>query len=286
MKADITPFFDKRTFTITYVVVEPESRACAIIDSVLDFDAKSGRTSTESADQVIAFARENGLETQWILETHLHADHITAAPYLKDQLGGRTGIGARITVAQQAFAKLFNAGDEFDADGSQFDSLFDDGQRAPFGAGEIEVWQTPGHTPACVCYRIGDAVFVGDTIFMPDFGSARCDFPGGSATQLYESVQRILKLPAETRLFVGHDYGPGGRAYAWETTVAEQRAANKHLRDGVERAEFIGMRETRDAELDMPALLLPAVQVNMRAGHMPPADSNGTVYLKLPINAV
>ena len=286
MKADITPFFDKRTFTITYVVVEPASRACAIIDSVLDFDAKSGRTSTESADAVIAFVRENGLEIQWILETHLHADHLTAAPYLKAELGGRTGIGAKITVAQAVFAELFNAGDEFRVDGSQFDRLFDDGERVPLGDGEIEVWQTPGHTPACVCYRIGDAIFVGDTIFMPDFGSARCDFPGGSAAQLYESVQRILRLPPETRLLVGHDYGPGGRAYAWETTVAEQRAANKHLRDGVGRAEFVRMRETRDAELDMPALLLPAVQVNMRAGHMPPADGNGTVYLKLPINAV
>ncbi len=286
MKPEITPFFDKRTFTITYVVAEPAAKACAIVDSVLDFDAKSGRTATESADRVIAFVREQGLSTEWILETHVHADHLTAAPYLKRELGGKTAIGAAITVVQETFGPVFNAGDEFRTDGSQFDRLFEDGARLPLGKGEIEVLHTPGHTPACVTYRVGDAAFVGDTIFMPDFGSARCDFPHGSASLLYASVKRILALPPETRLFVGHDYGPGGRDYAWETTVAAQRAGNRHLRDQVSEAEFVAMREARDKELEFPNLLLSAVQVNMRAGAMPPAEGNGVVYLKLPVDAL
>ncbi len=286
MRADVTPFFDERTFTVTYVVAEPGSRACAVVDPVLDYDPSSGRTSTAAADKVLAFVRDNELRPLWILETHAHADHITAARYLRQNLGAKTGIGAQVRGVQQTFAEIFNIGPEFPRDGSQWDRLFEDGDIEPLGELAIEAMHTPGHTPACVSYRIGDAVFVGDTIFMPDMGTGRCDFPGGSAAQLYASTQRILALPPETRLFVGHDYGPGGRPYAWESTVHDQRATNKHLRDGISEQDFVSMREARDAELDFPKLILPAVQVNIAGGALPPPEDNGVSYLKIPLNAL
>jgi glyoxylase-like metal-dependent hydrolase (beta-lactamase superfamily II) len=286
MTASVTAFFDNNTFTATYVVADPASGACAIIDPVLDYDQKGGRTSIASADEILTFIRDNGLKPEWVLETHAHADHITAAQYLKENLDARTGIGARILGVQKAFAKIFNSEPEFATDGSQWDRLFEDGDNEPLGELAIEAFHTPGHTPACICYLIGDAVFTGDTIFMPDMGTGRCDFPGGSAEQLYASIQRILALPPETRVFVGHDYGPGGRAYAWESTVAEQRSANIHLRDGVGERDFVAMRRARDAELDLPNLILPSVQVNMRAGAFPPPEENGVSYLKIPLNAI
>lgn len=280
----VTTFFDEDTFTATYVVSDDAAKRCAIIDSVLDFDPKSGRTSTASADAVIAHVSEAGLTVDWLLETHIHADHLTAAPYLKERLGGRTAIGAFITTVQTTFAKVFNAEAGFPTDGSQFDHTFNDGDTFAIGGLEGRVLHTPGHTPACLSYHVGDAVFVGDTIFMPDYGSARCDFPGGDAQTLYRSVRRLLDLPAETRMFVGHDYGPGGRPFAVETTVAEQRRANIHIKDGVGEEQFVDMRTARDATLDMPRLILPSVQVNMRAGTFPPAEANGVSYLKLPLN--
>ena len=286
MKADVTPFFDERTFTVTYVVADPGNRACAVIDSVLDYDPKSGRTSTSSADKVLAFVQDNELKPEWILETHAHADHLTAARYLRENLGARTGIGAAVRRVQQTFAEIFNIGPEFPRDGSQWDRLFEDGEVEPLGELAIEAMHTPGHTPACVCYRIGDAVFTGDTIFMPDMGTGRCDFPGGSAAQLYASTQRILALPPETRVFVGHDYGPGGRPNAWESTVRDQRAANIHVRDGISEQEFVRVREARDAELDLPNLILPSVQVNIRGGAFPLPEDNGVSYLKIPLNAL
>ena len=286
MNADVTAFFDERTCTVTYVVADPGSGACAVIDSVLDYDAKSGRTSTAGADKVLAFIRSNELETKWILETHAHADHLTAARYLRENLGAKTGIGAAVRRVQQTFAEIFNIGPDFPTDGSQWDRLFEDGDVEPLGGLAIEAMHTPGHTPACVSYRIGEAVFTGDTIFMPDMGSGRCDFPGGSAARLYDSVQRILALAPETRVFVGHDYGPGGRPYAWESTVAEQRAANMHLRDGTGERDFVRMREARDAELDLPNLILPSVQVNIRGGALPPPEDNGVSYLKIPLNVL
>lgn len=288
MKADITAFFDKSTCTVTYVVADPVSASCAVIDSVLDYDAKSGRTTTASADKVLAFIGDNGLKPEWILETHAHADHLTAAQYLRSQLGTgvRLGIGAAILAVQQTFARIFNAEPEFATDGSQWDRLFEDGGTAPLGKLTIEALHTPGHTPACVCYRIGDAVFAGDAIFMPDMGTGRCDFPAGSATALYASVRRILALAPETRIFVGHDYGPGGRPIAWESTVAQQRAENIHLRDGTDEQAFVEMREARDAELDLPNLILPSVQVNIRGGAFPPPEENGLSYLKIPLNAL
>ena len=286
MKADVTPFFDERTFTVTYVVADPGSGACAVVDSVLDYDSKSGRTSTAGADKVLAFVRDNELEPKWILETHAHADHLTAARYLRENLGAKTGIGAAVRRVQQTFAEIFNIGPEFPRDGSQWDRLFDDSDIESLGELAIEAMHTPGHTPACVCYRIGDAVFTGDTIFMPDMGTGRCDFPGGSAAQLYASIQRILALPPETRVFAGHDYGPGGRPYAWESTVGNQRATNMHLRDGISEQEFVRMREARDAELDFPNLILPSVQVNIRGGALPSPEDNGVSYLKIPLNAL
>ncbi len=286
MKADVTAFFDERTCTVTYVVADPESAACAIVDSVLDYDAKSGRTSTAGAEKVLAFVRDNALEPKWILETHAHADHLTAARHLRENLGAKTGIGAAVRRVQQTFAEIFNIGPDFPTDGSQWDRLFEDGDVEPLGGLAIEAMHTPGHTPACVCYRIGDAVFTGDTVFMPDMGTGRCDFPGGSAARLYASIQRILALPPETRVFVGHDYGPGGRPYAWESTVAEQRAANIHVRGGTGEGEFVRMREARDAELDLPNLILPSVQVNIRGGALPPPEDNGVSYLKIPLNAL
>ncbi len=286
MKADVTPFFDERTFTVTYVVADPGSGACAVIDSVLDYDPKSGRTSTSSADKVLGFIQDNKLEPEWILETHAHADHLTAARYLQESLGARTGIGAAVQRVQETFAEIFNIGPDFPRDGSQWDRLFEDADIEPLGELVIEAMHTPGHTPACVSYRIGDAVFTGDTIFMPDMGTGRCDFPGGSAAHLYASGQRILALPPETRVFVGHDYGPGARRYAWESTVADQRATNLHLRDGIGEREFVRMREVRDAELDFPGLILPSVQVNIRGGALPPPEDNGVSYLKIPLNAL
>ena len=287
MKPGVTAFFDEATFTVSYVVQEPQGKHCAIIDSVLDFDPKSGRTSKESADKVIAFVREHGLTVDWILETHAHADHLTAAPYLKSALGGRVGIGAHITDVQTTFKTVFNANGEFATDGSQFDRLFQDGDSFRIGAMTATVLHTPGHTPACITYLIGDAAFVGDTLFMPDFGTARCDFPGGDAATLYRSIRKILSLPPETRLFMCHDYkAPGRDRYAWETTVAEERASNIHVREGISEAEFVAMRSERDKTLDMPVLILPSVQVNMRAGDLPPPEDNGVRYLKLPVDAL
>ena len=279
-------FFDAATSTVTYVVHDGPGTACAIIDPVLDYDPKSGRTRTASADAVIAFVRGRGLQVEWILETHAHADHLTAAPYLKRSLGGRVGIGARITEVQQAFGRIFNAGEEFRRDGSQFDRLFADGETFAAGSLSFEVMSVPGHTPACVAYRAGDVVFAGDTIFMPDVGTARTDFPGGDAATLFRSIRRLLALPPQTRIFVCHDYPPAGREVAFETTVAAERAGNIHARDGVSEAEFVAMRTKRDATLSMPVLLLPAVQVNMRAGSPPPAEDNGVAYLKIPLDAL
>ncbi|WP_075881421.1 MBL fold metallo-hydrolase [Vreelandella massiliensis] len=282
----VTPFFDEPTNTFSYVVQDPNSQACAILDSVLDFDYAAGRTDVRSADEIIAFVREHHLNVEWILETHVHADHLSAAPYLHEQLGGKTGIGANITVVQDVFGKAFNAGTEFARDGSQFDALFEEGDTFHIGGLEGRVLHTPGHTPACLTYVIGDAAFVGDTLFMPDFGTARCDFPGGDARALYRSIQKVLALPGHTRLFMCHDYkAPGRDAYQHETTVAEQRAQNVHVRDGISEEAFVKMRAERDATLGMPRLIIPSVQVNMRAGEMPPADDNGQVYLKVPINA-
>lgn len=281
----VTPFFDEPTNTFSYVVQVPNSEACAIIDSVLDFDYAAGRTDVLSADAIIAFVREHDLEVEWILETHVHADHLSAAPYLHETLGGKTGIGAKITVVQEVFGKAFNAGTEFARDGSQFDRLFEEGDTFTIGNLEGRVLHTPGHTPACLTYVIGDTAFVGDTLFMPDYGTARCDFPGGDARTLYQSIQKVLALPGETRLFLCHDYkAPGRDDYRHETTVAEQRTRNVHVHEGISEAEFVKMRTERDATLDMPRLILPSVQVNMRAGHMPPAEEDGQVYLKVPIN--
>ncbi|WP_151720446.1 MBL fold metallo-hydrolase [Gemmobacter serpentinus] len=283
----IQPFFDQATNTLTYVVRDPTSPACAVIDSVLDFDYASGRTDTRSADAVIEFIQTEGLDLQWILETHVHADHLSAAPWIQERLGGRIGIGDRITQVQETFGKIFNEGTRFQRDGSQFDQLFREGDSFRIGALEGRVLHTPGHTPACLTYVIGDAGFVGDTLFMPDFGTARCDFPGGSAAVMYDSVQKILSLPDETRIFVGHDYkAPGRDAYAWETTVGAQKALNIHVGSGRSRAEFIAMREARDATLAMPRLIIPSLQVNMRAGQMPEPDDNGVTYLKVPVNGL
>jgi len=284
MTPDVTAFFDEATNTVSYVVRDPESAKAAIIDSVLDFDNASGRISTASADRIVAHAENEKLEIEWLLETHVHADHLSAAPYLQRKLGGHIGIGEKITVVQNTFGKIFNAGTEFERDGSQFDRLFREQDRFVIGALSGFVLHTPGHTPACLTYVIGDAAFVGDTLFMPDYGTARCDFPGGSAAELWESIQKVLSLPGETRLFMCHDYkAPGRDDYAWETTVAEERATNVHIA-GCSKEEFVAMREARDATLGMPKLIIPSIQVNMRAGNMPPAEENGTVYLKVPIN--
>jgi glyoxylase-like metal-dependent hydrolase (beta-lactamase superfamily II) len=278
--------FDPATWTVTYVVYEKEGSACAIIDSVLDYDPKSGRTSTESADKVIAFVREKNLTVSWILETHAHADHLTAAPYLKAQLGGQTAIGDHITTVQHVFKGIFNLEPSFKEDGTQFNHLLKENEVFAIGNLMAHTLFVPGHTPACVAYQMGDAVFVGDTLFMPDVGSARCDFPGGDAKTLYASTRKLLSLPPETRLFMCHDYPPNDRPVRFETTVAEQRAHNIHLHDGIDEAEFIRMRTTRDAMLAMPVLILPAVQINIRAGEMPPKEDNGVSYLKIPVNAL
>lgn len=287
MHPEITPFFDDATNTVSYVVRDPGGKAAAIIDSVLDFDQPSGRTTTDSADEIVAFVKAEGLDVQWVLETHVHADHLSAAPYLQEQVGGKIGIGKNITIVQDTFGKIFNEGTEFQRDGSQFDALFADGDSFHVGQMRGDVMHTPGHTPACMTYVIGDAAFVGDTLFMPDFGTARCDFPGGSAEDLYNSIQRILALPDETRVFVGHDYkAPGRDQYAWETTVGEQKALNVHIGEGRPIEEFVQMREERDATLGMPRLILPSLQINMRAGQMPEPEDNGTSYLKLPLNTL
>jgi glyoxylase-like metal-dependent hydrolase (beta-lactamase superfamily II) len=281
----VKAFFDEATNTISYVVRDPEGPACAVIDSVLDFDYASGRTDTRSADAIIAYVTAEGLECQWLLETHVHADHLSAAPYLQERLGGRIGIGERITHVQDTFGKVFNEGTAFSRDGSQFDRLFAEGDGFEIGGLRARVLHTPGHTPACLTYVIGDAAFVGDTLFMPDFGTARCDFPGGSAATLYDSVQKILALPEQTRIFVGHDYkAPGRDRYAWETTVGAQKAQNVHVGEGRSRADFVAMRDSRDATLAMPRLIIPSLQVNMRAGQMPEPDAQGDVYLKVPVN--
>ncbi len=283
----VTAFFDATTNTVSYVVREPHGRACAIIDSVLDYDQASGRTNTASADEIATFIRAEGLTVEWILESHVHADHLSAAPYLQEDLGGKIGIGANITTVQDTFGKVFNEGTRFQRDGSQFDALFRDGDSFHIGQMRGDVLSTPGHTPACMTYVIGDAGFVGDTLFMPDFGTARCDFPGGSSETLYNSIQKILALPDETRIFVGHDYkAPGRDEFAWETTVGEQKARNVHVGAGRKVEDFVQMRDARDATLSVPRLILPALQVNMRAGHMPEPDDKGNVFLKIPVNGI
>ena len=284
---DVKTFFDEPTFTFSYVVSDPATNKAAIVDSVLNYDPKSGRTSKESADEIIAYVREHGLEVQWIVETHVHADHLSAAPYLKEQLGGTLAIGSNIKTVQDVFGKVFNAGTEFARDGSQFDHLFEDGEQFAVGSIQARAIHTPGHTPACMTYVIGDAGFVGDTIFMPDFGTARCDFPGGDARTLYRSIQKIFALPDETRLFMCHDYkAPGREEFAHETTVGEEKARNIHVGAGQSEEAFVKMRTERDATLDMPVLILPSVQVNMRAGQLPPKEDNGVSYIKIPLDAL
>ena len=278
--------FDPATWTVTYVVDNGPGSECAIVDSVLDYDPKSGRTHHASADRVIGYVRANDLKVHWILETHAHADHLSAAPYLRDQLGGQIGIGGNITTVQRVFKGVFNLEPGFRQDGSQFDHLFQEGEVIPLGDLSGEVIFVPGHTPACAAYRFGDAVFVGDTLFMPDVGTARCDFPGGNARALYASTRKLLSLPPETRLFMCHDYPPDEREVAFETTVAEQRAKNIHVHDGVSEEAFVAMRTKRDATLEMPTLILPSVQVNIRAGELPPKEDNGVAYLKIPLNAL
>ncbi len=285
MTPEVKAFFDEPTNTVSYVVKDPNSQSCAILDSVLDFDPKSGRTSTASADDIIAYVKENDLTVEWILETHAHADHLSAAPYLREKLGGTTGVGAHIKDVQDVFAKVFNVEKGFQTDGSQFEHLFEDGEEFTVGGMTIKSMHTPGHTPACMTYVAGDAAFVGDTLFMPDYGTARADFPGGDARVMYRSIQKILALPDETTLYMCHDYkAPGRDEYKWETTVGEERTSNVHIGAGQTEDEFVAMREARDATLDMPTLILPSVQVNIRAGEMPPAEDNGVSYLKVPIN--
>ena len=278
-------FFEPQTKTISYVVRDPNGHAVAINDDVLDFDHASGSTQTSAADKIIAYVKEQALDIQWLLESHVHADHLSAAPYIQDQLGGRIGIGNNITLVQDTFGKVFNEGTEFQRDGSQFDQLFDHGDVFHIGQMRVDVLHTPGHTPACLTYVIEDAAFVGDTLFMPDFGTARCDFPGGSSQTLYESIQKILALPDETKVFVGHDYkAPGRDEYSWETTVGEQRKKNVHIGGDVKAEAFVKLRDERDAKLAMPKLIVASLQINMRAGNMPPPDEHGDVFLKLPIN--
>jgi glyoxylase-like metal-dependent hydrolase (beta-lactamase superfamily II) len=285
-KPNVSAFFDEATFTVTYVVSDPATGRAAVVDPVLDFDPASGRTSTTSADEVVAFVQDNKLGVDWVLETHVHADHLSGAPYIRETLGGKAAIGKDVTAVQEAFKGVFNLKD-LATDGSQFEHLFADTETFLVGDIEAYVIATPGHTPACVTYVIGDAAFVGDTLFMPDFGSARTDFPGGSAPQLYDSIQKILALPDDTRLFMCHDYkAPGRDVYAWETSVAEQRADNIHINDTVSRDEFVAMREGRDSQLGMPKLILPSLQVNLRAGQLPEPEDNNIRYLKLPLDAV
>ena len=281
----VETFFHEPTFTATHVAWCPETGTAAIVDSVRDFCHRSGRLTDEAAEEIAVFIRDKGLTVERILETHAHADHLSAAPWLKRALGGRIGIGAGIVDVQRAFAGVFNSGPDFSADGSQFDDLFGDGDSFDLGSLSVDVLHTPGHTPACVSYLIGDAVFVGDTIFMPDYGSARCDFPGGDAGMLYRSVRRLFDLPDETRVYLCHDYkAPGRAAFAWQTTIGDEKRHNIHIRDEVDEGSFVEMRTSRDRTLDMPLLIIPSIQVNMRAGYMPPADDDGTIYLKVPLN--
>lgn len=284
---NVKGFFDQDTYTISYVAFDEATKKCAIIDSVLDYDPKSGRTQTDSADQLITYVQEQNLSLEWIIETHVHADHLSAAPYLKEKLGGQMVIGFEITTVQNVFGKVFNAGSEFQRDGSQFDILMQDGQTLELGELTITAMHTPGHTPACMTYIVDDAAFVGDTIFMPDFGTARCDFPGGDAQILYNSIQKLFTLPDDTRVFLCHDYkAPGRDEYVWETTIGDEKQKNIHVGSGNSEADFVKMRSERDATLSMPVLILPSVQVNMRAGDMPPADDNGISYLKIPLNTL
>lgn len=283
----IKAFFDEPTFTVTYVVHDPESLRAAIVDSVLDYDPASGRTSFSAAEAVLAYVEEKGLSVDWHLETHAHADHLSAAPYLQQKIGGKIAIGEHIVIVQETFGKLFNAGTDFERDGSDFDRLWKDGDRFRIGNLDVTVLHVPGHTPACIAYVIGDAVFVGDTMFMPDYGTARADFPGGDSRQLYRSIRRLMALPEQTRLFHCHDYKAAGRdTFVWETTVGAQRAGNVHVHEGVGEDEFVAMRDARDATLSMPKLILPSIQVNMRGGHLPEPESNGARYLKIPLDVL
>jgi glyoxylase-like metal-dependent hydrolase (beta-lactamase superfamily II) len=284
VKPEVTAFFDEPTNTVSYVVKDPNSKACAIIDSVMDIDYAAGRIAYESADEIVRFVQEQGLKVEWLIETHAHADHLSAAPYIQGKLGGKLGIGENIKVVQEVFGKIFNEGTEFQRDGSQFDRLFKDGDTYKIGGMTAVAMLTPGHTPACMTHVIGNAAFVGDTLFMPDGGTARADFPGGDARVLYRSIKRVLELPPEMRLFMCHDYAPGGREVKWETTVAEERAQNIHVRDGVTEDEFVRMREARDKTLELPKLIIPSIQVNIRGGNLPEPDASGKRHLKVPIN--
>ncbi len=284
LKPEVTAFFDQATNTISYVVKDPTSTACAVIDSVMDIDYAAGRITYDHADEIIAFIEDNGLTLEWLIETHVHADHLSAAPYIQQKLGGKIGIGEHITTVQETFGKIFNEGTEFQRDGSQFDALFKDGDSYTIGNMTVVALHTPGHTPACMTHVVGDAGFVGDTLFMPDGGSARADFPGGDAGVLYDSIQKVLSLPDETRLFMCHDYGPNGRDIQWQTSVAEEKAHNIHVGGGKTKEDFVAFRTARDAQLDMPRLIIPSLQVNMRAGAMPPADDEGDVFFKVPVN--
>lgn len=282
-RPDVSAFFDAQSNTISYVIKDPDSTSCAIIDAVMQFDYAAGRLSYESADEIINFITSNGLHLEWIIETHVHADHLSGAPYIQGQLGGKIGIGEYIQEVQDTFGKVFNEGTEFQRDGSQFDELFKDGDIYKIGGLECFAIHTPGHTPACMVHVMGDAVFAGDTLFMPDGGSARADFPGGDAGKLYDSITKVLSLPDDVRLFVCHDYGPNGRSIAWETTVGAQKKANIHIGGGATRSDFVKMRETRDAQLSMPKLIIPSLQVNIRAGEVP-RDEAGNMTLKIPVN--
>ncbi|MCI2398126.1 MBL fold metallo-hydrolase [Aliiroseovarius subalbicans] len=285
VKPEVTPFFDAATNTISYVVKDPNSKSCAVIDSVMDIDYFAGRITYDNADEIIAFIQDNELELEWLIETHVHADHLSAAPYIQSKLGGKIGIGEQITVVQETFGKVFNEGTEFQRDGSQFDALFTDGDTYQIGTMQVVAIHTPGHTPACMTHVVGDVGFVGDTLFMPDGGSARADFPGGDAAELYDSIQKVLALPEETRLFMCHDYGPNGRDIEWETSVADEKAHNIHVGGGATKEDFVKFRTERDAQLAVPKLIIPSLQVNMRAGEVP-ADDDGNPMLKVPVNAL
>jgi glyoxylase-like metal-dependent hydrolase (beta-lactamase superfamily II) len=280
----VKAFFDEATNTVSYVVQDPASNACAVIDSVMDIDYAAGRISYESADKIIEYVKENGLHVEWLIETHAHADHLSAAPYIQSKIGGKIGIGENIRIVQDVFGKIFNEGTEFQRDGSQFDRLFKDGDTYTIGNLQAFAMHTPGHTPACMTHVIGNAAFVGDTLFMPDGGTARADFPGGDARVLYRSIKRVLELPDRMRLFMCHDYAPGGREIKWETTIAEEKATNIHVREGVTEDEFVKMRTERDASLELPKLIIPSIQVNIRGGQLPDPDESGKRYLKVPIN--
>lgn len=285
IKPEVQAFFDEATNTITYLVKDPASDSCALIDTVMDIDYAAGRITFDHADELIRQIETQGLKLEWIIETHVHADHLSAAPYIQQKLGGKIGVGSKITVVQETFGKVFNEGTEFERDGSQFDALFEDGDTYMIGNMQAFAMYTPGHTPACMVHVVGDAAFVGDTLFMPDGGSARCDFPGGSAEELYDSIMKVLALPDETRLFMCHDYGPNGRAIAWETTVAEQKEANIHVGQDKTKEDFVKFRTERDAQLAMPKLIIPSLQVNMRAGEVP-VDKDGNPMLKVPVNGL